>query len=231
MAAQNVDISIDGPHDHTSESASPIHVDIDEGYCDSEVGMHLTMEDLSRHFDQQSLHHRPRPFAIDASGSHAHYHTTPNIHRRPTPQNYFSTVRRQRQLASRNLCNPAHLRLVSHLVECMQQESSSSYQTNNSSSFNTGHGPYPSSEIPPSIPDTRMPTFADDWFCPYPSPFLSSPEDSESERSVHSRPDRQPVLFTRNMFDPPTSKRRNAVEKSVRMRKRGADKAHRHRTT
>ena len=232
MAAQNLASSIAGSlYDPVSEPVSPIHIDVDEGYCEPTPGTHITMEDLSRHFDQQSLYQRPQPCAIDTSRSHAYHRTTPNIHRRSTIQDRFSTVRRQRQLASRDQCNSVHLQRVSSLVERILQESNSPYQTDNNSALNVGHEPCPPSKPVPSIPDTSMPIFADDWFCPSPSPFLSSPEDSGSERSMFSRSDRQPVLFTRNMFDPPKSRRRNAVEKTARMRKRGGERAHRHRTT
>ena len=232
MATQNVAVSIGGSrYDPISELGFPINIDIDEGYCEPAQGVHITMEDLSRHFDQQSLHQRSQSCAIDTSRSHAYRRTTPTIHKRTTLQNHFSAVRRQRILVSRDQCSSVHLQRVSSLAERILQESDSSYQPDDNSSLNMSHEPCSPSDTVTWLPDTCAPIFADDWFCPPPSPFLSSPEDSESERSMFLRSDRQPVLFTRNMFDPPKSRRRNAVEKTARMRKRGGERAQRHRTT
>ncbi|MCJ1476397.1 hypothetical protein MMC13_005063 [Lambiella insularis] len=185
---------------------------VDEGYCSSETN--ASIAELSRDFDRQSL----EPSRLETSVSCSHTFTPTAHPRRPSlSRNHLSSVRQQRQLATRRQCSTENLARISHLVERMLHDGDSDYLANRSAVRIVHQEHYHPSNCGPSIADTTSSTPAIGFTSP------GSPmSDGDSDHNVTSGISEHPfgISCPSNAMDGERAGRRTAVEKTIRMRKR-----------
>jgi len=189
-------------------SGSPI----DEGYCSSRSPERMSVADLAIHLSRHTIRQQQAPVQLQPS------HSSPTdeaasdpISRPTTPQNYFRYVREQRELASQQICAPAHLQRVTHLVRRAldYNEFSASHRSKkNKNEHSSSESPSveshePSSSLsPPLLP--------------------SSPNDRDINSSDVGKSNKQleHAAHLNMIYGITEQKRVHAVERTVRMRKR-----------
>jgi len=222
------DMDLDGmPPSTTSRSRSPL----DAALISSRSATPLSVADMSRQFGQQDLQNHELPPRLDTSSSQPAPTTTSNPRRRATtPQDYFSHVRQQRQTASRYQCTSSHRLRVSQLVERMLQEddAGANIHYNLISKANE-------EETITSIPDASTSTiFNEPSSCTSPLTTSPSAEEAESDPVLMWRTSQQSafgVPYVRSSDGGAPPRRRNAVEKPIRMRRRAGGKGQRHKSS
>ncbi|MCJ1420147.1 hypothetical protein MMC32_006504 [Xylographa parallela] len=196
---------------------------LDEGYCSS---VSDSMADLSTRFNRHSL----RPTTHHHHHHHHHHHPTASSipsHRSPLPSNPLHSVRHQRQLATRRQCSTENLSRISHLVERMLQDSSDAHRLASRSAARIAHqSTYLPAGARLSIAATPLLAAHQESSSSCSSP-LSPPSsiyDSESDYSLAARSrEHHPTATTARSWstaDAGRSRRKDAVEKTARMRKR-----------
>jgi hypothetical protein len=191
----------------------------------------LSVADLSRQLGRQTLQNHELPPRPDISSSQPAPTTTPNPRRRATaPQDYSSHVRQQRQTASRYQCTSSHRLRVSQLVERMLQEedAGANIHYNLISKANE-------EETTTPIPDLSASTIINESHS-FTSPRTTSPsaEEAESDPVLMWRTSQQsafgvPYVRSSDAGAPP--RRRNAVEKPIRMRRRAGGTGQRRKSS
>ncbi|MCJ1405438.1 hypothetical protein MMC11_008666 [Xylographa trunciseda] len=199
-------------HTHAYDASSPraASATIDEGYCSS---VSESISDLSRRFDRHSLR-APAPLERRAHPSTAP--PPPQPPRRsssPPPLRQLHSIRHQRQLATRRQCSTENLARISHLVHRMlhdDQDDPLARQTTYPHQV-THHLAHRRTHHPAN-PDTSSPCAS-----PLsPTSTTSSAYDSESDYRPHDHPARLPW----SAIDGARTRRADAVEKTIRMRRR-----------
>ncbi|MCJ1434538.1 hypothetical protein MMC27_003907 [Xylographa pallens] len=192
---------------------------LDEGYCSS---VSDSIADLSTRFNRHSLRSPPH--------HHHHHHPTSSsvpLHRSPPPSNPLHSVRHQRQLATRRQCSTENLSRISHLVERMLQDDSDAHCLASRSAARIAHqNTYLPAGARLSIAATPSSTAANQGSSSSCSSPLSPPSsiyDSESDYSLAARSRERPTAMAARPWstvEPARSRRKDAVEKTARMRKR-----------
>ncbi|MCJ1281026.1 hypothetical protein MMC26_000344 [Xylographa opegraphella] len=180
---------------------------LDEGYSSSasaSASASDSITDLSTRFGRHSL--RPPP-----------PHPTATLYPPPTTTTpHRPSIRHQRQLATRRQCSSENLTRISHLVERLLHDSSDAHCLATRSAARIAHQSTYSASAAWSHPSPQSPT--------------SSLDDSESDYGRAAGPSRErehELLGARqwSTADAARSRRRDAVEKTVRMRKRPGGRA------
>ncbi|MCJ1245898.1 hypothetical protein MMC30_003102 [Trapelia coarctata] len=216
----------------------------DKELCPSRPPTPLSVVNLSRQFGRQTLENHTLQHR-DTSSSQSTLPTASNSRRRATtPQDYFSLVRQQRQMASRYQCSTSHRLRVSQLVERMLQEDDAGanmhYNLISKATEEETTTPLPdASTSKPSasnLSESNSSTsnlFGTSYPCSSPLTTSPSVEDPESDPPLMWRTSQQSafgVPYIRST-DTAAPRRRNAVEKPVRMRRRPGGKGQRHKTS
>ena len=227
-----------------SRSHSRSHSPPDKGLHLSQSSTSPSVVELTRRFGRQTLQNHPQnheiPPRLDVSSSQSTRPTASNSRRRATtPQDYFSHVRQQRQMASRYQCSTSHRLRVSQLVERMLQEEDAGanmhYNLISKASEEGTIAPIPeasTSHLSASKPSSPK-LFDDSYSISSPPKPTPSVEDPESDTPLMWRTSQQSafgVPYVRSTDDA-APRRRNAVEKPVRMRRRPGARGHKHKTS
>jgi len=212
----------------------------DEGLYLSRQSIPPSVADLSRRFGRQTLrnhtlqnHDLPPQLATSSAQPTQPTASTPR-RRATTPPDYCSHVRHQRQTASRYQCSTSHRLRVSQLVERMLQEDDAganmhynliSKATEEESTTSTADA-FTSHLSPSNSSNSTSKLFDESYSCSSPRTTSPSVEDPESDPPLMWRTSQQSafgVPYIRST-DSAAPRRRNAVEKPVRMRRRPGGK-------
>ncbi|MCJ1396546.1 hypothetical protein MMC18_009437 [Xylographa bjoerkii] len=204
-------------------SLSRTAASIDEGYCSSVPD---SITDLSTRFGRHSLRPRDEP----PRASLAHHHPRPAVpQRRSSPHSsQLHSVRHQRHLATRRQCSTENLARISHLVERLLHDGDAHYLSARSTARIAHQTTYHPPGALPSLSATPAPATRESAStCSSPlSPTSSAFDDSESDygRAVRSPEQPAPAARAWSAIDGARSRRKDAVEKTIRMRKRPGGK-------
>ncbi|MCJ1383530.1 hypothetical protein MMC17_006644 [Xylographa soralifera] len=200
---------------------------LDEGYCSS---VSDSIADLSTRFDRHSLRPRDGPTHLPHHASFPYHHPSSSIPplRAPPPSNHLHSVRHQRQLATRRQCSTENLSRISHLVERMLQDGDAHGLSSRSAARIAHQRTYLPAGVMPSIAATPSATnHESSSSCSSPLSPTSSTNDSESDYSRAARSHEHLTASAARPWssvEPARSRRKDAVEKTVRMRKRPSGK-------